>query len=177
MKRLLNNIFVVEGKHDAERLTKIGVPYVVITDGTKVSRETSKHLQNLENYHKIIILTDPDKPGAYISLKLSKYLKNPVFIRIPKMHTIKNNSVGIENVPLPVLKESIANYLEESFETSSDITYIELIQLGLMGPGSKAKKLLLNETFHLLNFNLKNTHIQLQLLNISLAEVKEALHE
>lgn len=175
--KLLNTIFVVEGHHDAEKLKKAGASYVVITEGTKVPRETMNHLKALEMNHTIAILTDPDKPGRYIEEKLMNFLSQPIMLRIPKKETVAKNRVGVENAKVTVLHDLIAPYLTSAFVTTSDITYQDLLLLGLMGEGSANKKEKLYSKLPLIQMPMKGILTQLHLLNISLKELKEIFHE
>lgn len=174
---LANTVFVVEGNHDAEKLKKAGATYTVVTEGTKVPRETLNHLQALEKIHTIVILADPDKPGLYIIEKLSRALNNPVILTIPKKETIAKRKVGVENAKIEVIKTHINPYLGSRFISTSDITYNDLLSLGLMGEGSYRKKEVLYRSLPLIRMPLKGILTQLQLLNITLTKLKEILHE
>ncbi len=176
-KILLNCIFVVEGKHDEERLKKLDYTYVVRTEGTSVPRETIRHLQALAALHDIIILTDPDGPGQNIANILRTHIPSAKTLNILKKDSIKNNTVGVENVPLHLLKEYVLPFINKKFVTSSDVTYPKLLYLGLAGPNSKVKKIKIAKQFHLLVSSLKNMLLQIQLLNINYEDLKEALYE
>lgn len=174
---LLNTVFVVEGKNDRERLAKLGIPYVVITDGSNVSRETLNHLQALEKKHKIVILTDPDGPGHKISAKLLASLTNPELLSVAKADAISKKGVGIEYVSLEILRKLLAEYMQKTYVSASDINYIDLINLNLSGPHSKAKRTHIAETFKLINGSLKTIYPQLLLLDIKLESIIELLNE
>lgn len=176
-KTLLDCIFVVEGKSDGERLKKLNVPYLVRTEGLKVPRETIKHLQALAKIHTIVVLVDPDSPGEKIKEKLLEAVPALKVIKINKREAIKKGTVGVENVKLDTLQKYIAPYLIKEFTTTSDISYINLLDLGLSGRGSYDRKLKLVQKFNLLVAPLKNMYIQLQLLNINYNDIKEALSE
>lgn len=174
---LLNTIFVVEGKNDRERLLKLGIPYVVITDGSNVSRETLRHLQTLEKKHRIVILTDPDGPGHNISAKLQGALNNPFVLCVAKVHATRKNEVGIEHIPLKVLQDLLSEYMQNTYVSSSNITYLDLIKLNLSGPESKAKRAKISAAFNLINGPLKMVYIQLLLLDINYESISELLNE
>ena len=176
-KTLLNCIFVAEGKRDEEKLKKLDIPYIVRTDGLNVPRETTKHLQELAKIHEVIILTDPDGPGQKIADKLLQEIPNAKVIKVIKKKAVKKGKDGIEHIPLPLLAELIKPYKQETFTTSSDVTLIKLLDLGLSGPNSQFKKIKLATKYSLLVASLKNMLTQIQLLNISYKELKEALSE
>lgn len=175
--KLLNSVFVVEGKNDYEKLMKCGVPYAVITKGYNVSRETTQHLQSLEKGHTIVILTDPDTPGRKIAKRISESLSNPQVISVPKSLAIGKKEVGIERVPLKDLKEIIKPYTQNEFISHSNVAYLDLIGLGLSGAKSTARKEVIAAHFNLLVAPLKVMHKQILLLNISLEALKESLNE
>lgn len=173
--RLLNCVFVVEGKNDYEKLLKCGVPYAVITKGYNVSRETIKHLQTLEKNHTIILLTDPDGPGKKIADRISATLVSPQIISVQKSVATSKKEVGIERVPLKTLQEIIAPYTQNEFISYSNVTHLDLLALNLSGPQSKDRKKKLIAHFSLLTGPLKTIHKQILLMNIKLDELKECL--
>lgn len=175
--KLLNMIFVVEGKNDRERLMKLGIPYVVITDGTKVSRETLKHLQILEKKHTIVVLTDPDRAGREISAKLEAALLSPILLNVPKTLVISKKDIGIEYIPLDALRDLLAPYMQNQYVSSSNITYSALLSLKLAGPQSKARRRIMTEAFNLIYGPLKTMYIQLLLLDINYERIEQLLHE
>lgn len=168
---LLNTIFVVEGKNDAERLSQIGIPYVVITEGNKVSRETIEHLQQLEKKHTIVILTDPDGPGNKISEKLHEKLSSPVILSVPKRLARHKKAIGIEHLDLKALQALCAPYVNSVYETSSNITYVDLINLNLTGPNSRAKRMNIANTLKIPYGPLHKMYKAMLLLDIALATV------
>lgn len=177
MKTLINAIFVVEGKNDSDRLQKVGVPYVVSTEGLKVPRETIEHLKALSKMHTIVVLTDPDGPGAKIREKIRKEIDSIIVIDIPKNKAISKGTVGIENVPLAELKTIIYPYTKEIFVTNSDVSFVDLINLNLIGASSRKQKALIFQKLHVLPKNSKSLLMQIHLLNISRNALKEALNE
>ncbi|MFA5485954.1 MAG: toprim domain-containing protein [Bacilli bacterium] len=176
-KTLLNTIFVVEGKSDSERLHKLGVPYIVRTEGTKVPRETINHLCALAKKHQIVILTDPDGPGEYISEIIVKKIPQSIVLKIDKKLAIKSNNVGIENVGLPALKTIIDPYINNIFMTTSLLKFSDLLSLNLTGPQSKENKAKLANKFSLLTSSLKNMYTQMLLLDLNFNDLVEALNE
>jgi len=168
---LLNTIFVVEGKNDAERLSQIGIPYVVITEGNKVSRETIEHLQQLEKKHTIVILTDPDGPGNKISEKLQENLSSPVILSVPKALARHKKAIGIEHLDLKALQALCAPYVNSAYKTSSNITYLALINLNLTGPGSKVKRMKIAKALGIPYGPLRKMYKAMLLLDITLETV------
>lgn len=175
--KLLNAIFVVEGKNDSDKLQKLGVSYVVTTEGTKVPRETINHLIALESKHKIIILTDPDKPGQKIAEKLVKHLMKPVNIKLTRTETAKKGTIGVENMTMVRLEEIIKPYLKEEYVSNSDVSYFDLVKLGLNGPDSQSKRVKLTKKQPLIYSTLKKMFVQILLLDLSLQDIKEALDD
>ncbi len=168
---LLNTIFVVEGKNDAERLAQIGIPYVIITEGNKVSRETIEHLQQLEKKHTIVILTDPDGPGNKISEKLQGKLSSPAILSVPKGLARHKKDIGIEHLDIDTLKELCAPYVNSAYKTSSNITYVALINLNLTGPGSKTKRMKITKALGIPYGPLHKMYKAMLLLDITLETV------
>lgn len=175
--KLINSIFVVEGKNDYEKVLKCGVPYAVITKGYNVSRETVNHLLALEKTHNIVILTDPDGPGRKTAERIKEKIISSHIISVPKSLATGKKEVGIERIPLQELKEIIAPYTGKEFISRSNVTYLDLISLELSGPNSKARKEAIAQRFSLLTGPLKIMHKQILLLNISREDLKDSLNE
>lgn len=176
-KELLNAIFVVEGKTDSERLHKLGVPYIVRTQGSIVSRGTINHLVELSNIHTIVALTDPDGPGQRINEKLKSYIPNLIVLSVDKESTIKKSKIGIAHLELSKLESLIKPYLSKKFTSSSDVLYRDLLRLELTGPHSRHKRELIIKKFNLLGTSLKTMYTQILLLNISLKALEETINE
>lgn len=173
---LIKSIFVVEGKNDREKLLKCGIPYVVITDGYNVSRETVEHLQVLEKKHTIVILTDPDGPGRKISERLQRVLSAPRILLVPKGAANGKKEVGIEYVSLALLQEITAPYTKEKSKTTSDLTYEDLLQYPLSGPGSKETKAKVITHYKLISASLKKLYVQLLLLDVTKSDLERVIH-
>lgn len=166
-------IFVVEGKNDASRLKQVGVNNVIMTEGSKVSRETIYYLRVLEKKHNIVILTDSDGPGLKIREKIASNLKDPIIINLSKDEMIGKNDIGVENIPLPKLAKILEPYLKTKHITTSDISYSWLIAQNYSGPQSKAKRKAIGERHNIPYASLKKMFEAITLLNL----MKEELYE
>ena len=75
------------------------------------------------------------------------------------------------------MKEYIKPYINKRFTTSSDVKYINLLDLGLTVPNSKVKRRKIAKKFSLIASSLKHMYTQIQLLNINYEDLKKALNE
>lgn len=172
-----STVFVVEGKTDYTLIKSLVSAYVVITDGLNVPRETITHLVALSKYHKIVIIADPDQNGKRISLKVKEALQNAVIVTIKKSDIVKKGKVGVAECDPKILFSLIKEQFDPPFVTSSDVTMNMLFDLGLHGSGSSILKARLISNLPLIKSGLRKLTAQLQMLNISIKEVRKALYE
>lgn len=165
-------IFVVEGKTDKALLQSLTNNYIVITDGSNVSRETVKHLQTLEKLHNIVIITDPDINGAKIKDKISVHLKYPITISIKRDEITTKGKIGVAEMDRIALlnKIRIYNYGTKQISTIDYYMFWEFIRVNLRDKATK--QAFLNE-YCLINGSTKSIHRQLQYLGITFETIKE----
>ncbi len=130
-----NEVIVVEGKNDQERISRLFKEALIITtNGSEISKETIETLVTLSKSNDIILLLDPDFPGERIRHTITSYIPNCKHAFINKKDAISNNKkkVGVEHATDEVIINALSNLLTQS--NSSDlITYSMLITLGLAG--------------------------------------------
>ncbi len=142
MKEKINAVIVVEGQSDVAFLETFIDAEFVITNGSEISKETIDYLKRIGQKRDIIILTDPDYPGLMIRSRLEEQLKNVKHAYVRKECSIKHHKVGVaESTKEEVLEalKSCKNQLT-SDKLNSDLTIIDLYELGLMGNQESEEK-------------------------------------
>ena len=172
-----NEIVVVEGMHDLERLKSIYTDIdVLITNGSEID----KYLPTIIEASKkrdIVLFLDPDYPGERIRKKISSVIPNAKHAFLKKDLAISKSGkkVGIEHAKKEDIIEALNNCLTP-VETGEKITYLELYNLGLFGNNNSQKlrdkvclKLNLGHT------NGKTFLKRINMFNIDIETIKNAL--
>lgn len=166
-----STIFVVEGKTDKALLQSYSDNYIVITDGNNVSRETIKHLQQLEKHHSIVLITDPDHAGDAIKAKLQGALHSAKTITIPKTAMQSKKKIGVAESNRAVLMKKLAAYPQKTAAITT-INYYDFWLFHQNKLRDTAKQIRFIADFALLNRSVKSLHRQLQYLGITIEDIR-----
>lgn len=175
-----NEVIVVEGKNDQERISRLfpGV-LVITTNGSEVSMDTINTLITLSSNHDIILLLDPDYPGERIRSLISNYIPSCKHAFINKVDAISHNKkkVGVEHATDDVIVSSLSNLISKSNKENL-ISYSNLITLGLAGDESSS--ILRNFISDKLNIgrpNAKSFLKRINMLNYNLEQLVDLIGE
>ncbi|MCK4552007.1 MAG: ribonuclease M5 [Tenericutes bacterium] len=161
-----NQVVVVEGKHDEQKLVSI-FPKLecIVTNGSSISKETLNLIYETSLKKEVILFLDPDFPGKKITdaiLKTNGSFKI-AFINKEKAKSKNGKKVGIEHAN----REDIVQSLENLFTVktvSENVTVNDLMTRGLVNSiDSKKKRFVLCKT---LNIPISNGKALLKYLNI-----------
>ncbi len=161
-----NEVIVVEGKNDQERISRLFKGSLVITtNGSEISNETIETLVTLSKTKDIILLLDPDYPGERIRSIITNHVPNAKHAFINKKDAISSNKkkVGVEHATDEVILNSLNNLLTKSNDVEL-ITYSMLITVGLAGDSSSSE--LRNKISSYLNIGKPNAKSFLKRINM-----------
>ncbi len=172
-------IIVVEGTSDKTLLEGFLDAQIVTTNGSDVPYETLEFLKEASKRHEIVVLTDPDSPGKRIRDVLDKEIQGLHHAFIPKRKAIKKNKVGVaESDKETILEALMAIDLSPIEGPKGNITYADLLELGLVGSeNSSEKREKLGETLHVGHTNGKTLVKRLNMLGVNLVDLKKAVSE
>ena len=157
MKPRIREVIVVEGRYDRNALAQVVDATVVETGGFSVfnNREKLAFLRRLAEKRGLILLTDPDGAGFVIR----NYLKGAIPRQQVKQAYIpdvagkerrkrrpgKEGKLGVEGMPPAVLLEALRRCGatwegEEAPAAPLRLTKAELLEKGLIGPDSAARR-------------------------------------
>lgn len=165
MKPRVREVIVVEGRYDRNTLLQAVDAAVIEVGGFALfnDREKLAYLRNLAEKRGIILMTDSDGAGFVIRNHLKGALP-PEYVRqayIPdvygkerrKKKPGKEGKIGVEGMKPEVLVEALrragATFEGETAPRAAGITKADLLEKGLVGAGSAAKRLELQETLGL----------------------------
>ena len=175
-KRRIQEVIVLEGKHDTEKLRKYFDCDTIETNGTHLGKAVMEEIRSAQKSRGVIILTDPDSPGNRIRCAINQAVpgcKN-AFVQKKDAHTTKK--VGVEHANRNTLVEAMENsacFIEVQKET---ITASDMNELGLTGDHSQKAREYIGTYFHLGMGNAKTMRRRLNGMGITAESVREALN-
>lgn len=157
MKPRIREVIVVEGRYDRNTLLQAVDAAVVETGGFAVfnDREKTAYLRRLAEKRGLILLTDPDGAGFVIRNRLKgvippdrlkqAYIPDIYGKERRKKKGGKEGKLGVEGMPPQVLLEALrrAGATFEDGPTApqrAGLTKADLLEKGLIGPGSAEKR-------------------------------------
>lgn len=132
MKRI-DAIIVVEGKMDEALLSSFIDADIVTTNGSAVSEETIKYLEEASKTRDIVLLLDPDSPGKKIRDTISQRVPSAKHAFVPKEKSIKKHKVGVAECDKNTILEALSHLVPEKKAPNASLTMADLYKLGLVG--------------------------------------------
>ena len=166
MKPRIREVIIVEGRYDKNTLCQVVDAVILTTDGFGVFRDKEKlaYFRRLAEKRGVILLTDPDGAGFVIR----NYLKGalpPTQVKQAHVPDVmgkerrkrkggKEGKLGVEgmspNVLLEALRRCGATFEgEENARQSAGLTRADLMDKGLIGPGSAQRRAEILQTLQL----------------------------
>lgn len=171
-------VIVVEGKSDVQRLENIIDADFVICNGSSISQETINLIKELALVRNVIILTDPDYPGMQIRNKISSQVDNVYHAFVDRSKSSNGKKLGVAECEKEEIIRALKNYVAFSNEQKENVTMQDFIELGLNGnQKAKEKREYISKRFNLGYGNAKTILKRINMLNISLSDLKEALND
>ncbi|MCR5308229.1 MAG: ribonuclease M5 [bacterium] len=174
-----NEVVVVEGMHDLERLKKIYPSLdVLITNGSEIDKYLPTIIEASKK-REIILFLDPDYPGERIRKILQSHIPNAKNAFLKKDLAISKNKrkVGIEHAKENDIIEALERCLSV-VENNDLITIKDLYNLGLIGEENSSK--LRDEICQKLNLGHTNAKTFLNRINmfgITVEQIENALNK
>ena len=166
MKPRIREVIIVEGRYDKNTLCQVVDAVILTTEGFGVFRDKEKlaYFRRLAEKRGVILLTDPDGAGFVIRNYLKGVLP-PTQVKqayVPdvmgkerrKRKGGKEGKLGVEgmspNVLLEALRRCGATFEgEENARQSAGLTRADLMDKGLIGPGSAQRRAEILQTLQL----------------------------
>ena len=175
---MYNQIIVVEGKHDEQRIRTV-YPELecIVTNGSEISKETLSLIYQTSLVRDVILFMDPDFPGKQITQKILDTNGKYKIAFINKQNAISKNKkkVGVEHATAKDIKESLSTYFTIS-ENLNTITSKELENRDLINKkNSKLKRENLCKSLNIPFFNGKALLKYINILGISLERIDDII--
>lgn len=174
----IKEVIVVEGHHDTNVLKQYFDCETIETNGLSLSLETIELIREAKGKYGVIIFTDPDHPGEKIRAKINEQIKGCKNAYIEKNKAKTSRKVGVEHASRADLEEALCHCFTYAETPSVTFTMEDLLQLGLQGRvDSSKRRAYLGKIYHLGKPNAKTLLKRLNLLQLSVSEVREQLEK
>lgn len=172
----INEVIVVEGKNDANKLKSILDCDVIETSGTHLSKQVIETLKVIQEKRGIIVFTDPDYPGEYIRKKINDAIPNVKHAFIQKEKAKTTKKVGVEHASKEDIEEALQHLLTYHENNEETLSYVDYMDLGFVGFENSAK---LREEVGKVLFvgkcNAKTLFKRINMLGLSKEEVEKVI--
>ena len=166
MKPRIREVIIVEGRYDKNALSQVVDAVILTTEGFGVFRDKEKlaYFRRLAEKRGVILRTDPDGAGFVIRNHLKgalppeqvkqAYVPDVMGKERRKRKGGKEGKLGVEGMSPDVLLQALRSCGatfegEEPVKRSAGITRADLMDKGLIGPGSAARRAELIQTLQL----------------------------
>ncbi len=174
--KAIQEVIVVEGRHDTEKLRKYFACDTIETGGSSLGKEVIERIRQAQASRGAIIFTDPDSAGNRIRNAINRAVpgcKN-AFVDRQDAHTAKK--VGVEHADEGPLVEALEHLVTYCEYPNKEITVEEFYDLGLIGTAeSAAKREQVGRFFHVGGGSAKTVRHRLNCLQITYEQLKEAV--
>lgn len=135
MKKLvIDDVIVVEGRHDADKVAQVVDALILITHGSSLSKSFLEQLENLAQKKSIIVFTDNDSPGKHIRNTITKRIPTCKHAKIRE----KQIKVGVEHASESQIRDALTHLITFR-EYNPVFSFNDLVTLGLNGMPHSAK--------------------------------------
>ena len=135
----INEVIVVEGKHDSETLKKYVDCDTIETQGSHLSKATLQLLKEVNKTRGIIIFMDPDGPGERIRSRIVECISEAKHAFIMKEKAKTSKKIGVEHAKKEDILTSLENVVTYKNEYIPSISMQDILALGLNGQRHSAK--------------------------------------
>ena len=157
MKPRIREVIIVEGRYDKNVLSQVVDAVILTTEGFGVFRDKEKlaYFRRLAEKRGVILLTDPDGAGFVIRNHLKgalppeqvkqAYVPDVMGKERRKRKGGKEGKLGVEGMSPDVLLQALRSCGatfegEDAPRRSAGITKADLLDKGLIGPGSAERR-------------------------------------
>lgn len=171
--------YICEGVTDEDKLKKLGCLFVVPTGGKFIRPEIRAFIRELSRYRRLVLVLDPDGPGKAIRDRVTRIsASEPINIYADKKEAIQNGKVGIAQMSMESLGGLLFSAIRHDMYVDENLSFEEedFDDLGLTsGEGSKTRRMVLVEKYHLPYTSGKKVMEYLWMLGINRQTLEEDL--
>lgn len=181
MKKI-NEIIVVEGRDDTQRIQIAVQADTIETNGSAINQETLSLIKHAQEKRGVIVFTDPDFPGEQIRKIISREVPGVkhAFLSQDEARPQYKGSLGIEHASKEAIIHALDHVYSEKADDSSDslVDKSFLIKNQLIGATNSALlRKALGEKLRIGYTNGKQLQKRLKAFHISKEEILNALED
>ncbi len=172
----IKEVLVVEGKTDKAYLSTFIKADILTCNGSAIDGFSMEYLASLASTRGVILLTDPDFPGAKIRNEISQKVPNCKHAFIDKQKSIKHHKVGVAECDQQEILRALNHVVTFTDKINNHpLAMRDLMEMHLIGPNSQLNKEKVCHYFHLGFCNAKTMLKRLNLLHITKNMLEEAI--
>lgn len=179
----VQEVIVVEGKSDTQRLKAIMDVDTIETNGSAIDQETLALIKKAQAERGVIVFTDPDFPGEKIRKTIMEMVPEArhAFISQEEARNPNLGSLGVEHASDQAIIQALQavhySYLTAD-DQSSDISPALLRDLKLVnGPGAKVRRQVLGQVLRIGYSNGKQLKKRLDMFGIGRDQLVAAVEK
>ena len=177
MKRI-NELIVVEGRHDSEKLKKYFDCETIETGGTSLDEEVLQLIEEVSKRRGVIVFTDPDSPGNRIRNQINGRIPGCLNAFVDREEAKTSKKVGVEHASKETLEKALSHLITYDEHPVEQVTIRDMYDLGLLGSDdSSQKRTKAGKLLHIGNGNAKTMRRRLNCLGITKEELKKVLDQ
>lgn len=173
----IKEVVVVEGRHDSATLKQYFDVDTIETGGSAIDDTILKYIAEAQEKRGVIVFTDPDYPGERIRNIVNQAVPGCKNAFLDKKKALGRHKVGIEHANKKDLEEALKASVSFTKQPVENISMNELVELGLAGANSVAKREYVANHYHIGKCNAKTLAKRLNLLGVELQELYEVCKE
>ena len=168
-KKYIPGVIIVEGSHDASKLSLLYDSIFIITNGYEIPQKEIDFIKALKEDTQIIILTDKDEAGEKIRERINN-VRNGINIEIEAPEGYKKR--GVAECTISSIQEALDKYVSVK---PKQLEY-NLYNMGLIGKeNSRELRNKISDKFNLGLANKNNMIKRLNILDISEEELNKEI--
>ena len=177
MKRI-QEVIVVEGRHDTARLKKWFDCDTIETGGTSLSDAVLAEIRIMQKERGVIIFTDPDAPGNMIRQRINAAVPGCLNAYVQKEDARTSRKVGVEHADEAAVREALEHLITMDENRADTLGMQDMFALGLIGAdNSTDRRRKAARKLHIGYGRAKTMRRRLNALGLSKEQLQEILDE
>lgn len=174
----INEVIVVEGKHDSETLKKYLDCETIETQGSHLSKATLQMLKEIHKTRGLIIFMDPDSPGEKIRARIVECIPDAKHAFISKEKAKTTKKVGVEHAKKQDILDALQHLVTYKKDYVETISMQDMFDLGLNGQVESARlRTAIGDVLFIGKCNAKQIMKRLNMLGITREQLERIMKQ
>lgn len=174
MKKQIQEVVVVEGKTDTNKLKSLFQVETIETNGSEISIQTLELIKKVNSTRGVILFLDPDGPGEKIRKTIINYVQSDIKnCFISKSDIISDKKIGIAEAS----NEAIINAINNVSTFNSNQTSINLDEWNQLNVNSKDIRQHICSCLNISYCNNKQLFKRVNMLGLTYSNLKQIIEK